>query len=211
MKFRNYLAISGVTLSAFLVAGPFAMAQNVDAQGMPTTSSTPAEQAQTLQLNQNAADAAAGANSQAASQASANDTQNQVQQMQYQNQQGTYEAQKEDYDAKMVAYDALRDRYATERAAYHRDLWPDSYTNRLLMNDAGLIDSRVEVVNGDTVGRVTDIARGPNGHIDALRVALDNGQITWVDAADVRFDHDAGIVMTDLSRNDLNAMTEEHM
>ena len=65
MKSLNLLAVSGFALSAFLIAAP-AMAQQdnsyptpsgdrVDANGMPTTHSTPAEAAQTAGLNDQAA------------------------------------------------------------------------------------------------------------------------------------------------------------
>src|ERR1700733_13436123 len=63
MKSLNLLAVSGLALSAFLFAAP-AMAQQdnsfpapsgdrVDANGMPTTHSTPVEAAQTAGLNDN--------------------------------------------------------------------------------------------------------------------------------------------------------------
>jgi len=52
MKSRYLLAASGLALCASLMAAP-AMAQSnhVDANGMPTDHSTPAEQAQTADLN----------------------------------------------------------------------------------------------------------------------------------------------------------------
>ena len=58
MKSRNKLAVSTLALSAFLVGVPsMVMAQDrVDANGMPTTSSTPEEHAQTQDLNQGISD-----------------------------------------------------------------------------------------------------------------------------------------------------------
>ncbi len=52
MKSSTLLGTSGLALCAFLAAAP-AMAQSnhVDANGMPTDHSTPAEQAQTSDLN----------------------------------------------------------------------------------------------------------------------------------------------------------------
>ena len=50
MKF-NTLAVSGLALSAFLVCVPALAQDRVDANGMPTTHSTPAEQAATAELN----------------------------------------------------------------------------------------------------------------------------------------------------------------
>ena len=97
MKLRILAAASGIALSAFLLSSP-AGAQGsypapggdrVDANGMPTTHSTPQEKAQTADINNQAA--AGGA--QAQNQASANDAQYQAQQQQYQQQQQQYQDQ----------------------------------------------------------------------------------------------------------------------
>ena len=98
MKLRNSLAVSGFALSVFLIAAP-AMAQDnsmpttsgarVDANGMPTTHSTPAEHAATADLN----DQVSGANTSAdatsdqnGATSDQNNAQYQAQQQQYQNQ-----------------------------------------------------------------------------------------------------------------------------
>ena len=70
---------------------------------------------------------------------------------------------------------------------------------------------RVEIVNGDRVGTVTDVARSPSGQVEALRVKLDSGKVVWIDQADVRYDHAGGIVMTNLDRADLRRMADERM
>ena len=53
MKYRNMPTVGSLILSAFLIAAPSAvMAQDrVDANGMPTDRSTPAEHAATAELN----------------------------------------------------------------------------------------------------------------------------------------------------------------
>src|SRR5579872_4623336 len=89
MKPFHFLAVSGLALSAFLIAATADAQQNsyptsptdrVDANGMPTTHSTPTEQAQTQSLNE--AEATAPDQSTAPADNSA-DAQYQQQQQQY--------------------------------------------------------------------------------------------------------------------------------
>lgn len=222
MKSLNMLAVSGFALSAFLIAAP-AMAQEansyptpsgdrVDANGMPTTHSTPQEQAQTANLNDQAADSA----QQSTTQTNSADAQYQAQQQQYQQQlqqnqaaQQQYQNQKEAYENQAVRYEGLRARFADERAAYHRDLWPDDYRPWELRPDFAVMHARVEITNGDHVGTVTGIARAPGGRIEGLEVSLDSGKLVWIDAADARFNRADGILMTDLDRADLHEMADE--
>ena len=219
MKSLNLLAVSGLALSAFLIAAP-AMAQNsyptqsgdrVDANGMPTTHSTPAEQSQTAGLNE----AEATAPPQSTTQSDA-DAQYQAQQQQYQQQlqenqqaQQDYQNQKAAYAEATAHYESLRARFAAERAAYHRDLWPNEYRAWELRPDFAVMHARVEITNGDHVGSVTGIARASDGRIEGLQVALDSGKVVWIDAADARFNRADGILMTDLNRTDLREMADE--
>jgi hypothetical protein len=222
MKSLNLLAVSGLALSAFLIAAP-AMAQQqnsyptpsgdrVDANGMPTTHSTPAEAAQTNDLNTQAADNA----SQSMGQTSTADAQYQQQQQQYQNQlqqnqqaQDDYQNQKAAYAEATAHYEGLRARFAAERAAYHRDLWPAEYRPWELRPDFAVMHARVEIVNGDHVGNVVGIARDPGGRIEGLEVSLDSGKMVWIDANDARFNRTDGVLMTDLDRTDLHEMADE--
>jgi hypothetical protein len=218
MKFHGKMAASGLALCAFLVSGR-AIAQDadagrVDANGMPTTHSTPAEKVQTNDLNQGVAAGNVAVDQQAQQtqqQTDQTNAQYQQQQQQYQSQQGAYEAQKESYAAQMGNYTALRDRYQAARAAYRRDPWPHRYEPWVIHDDAGLTGSRVQIVNGDNVGTVIAVARTPSSEVDALRIKLDSGQTVWLDRNDVRFDHGDRIVMTDLDRADLHEMADEHL
>jgi hypothetical protein len=212
MKSLNLLAVSGLALSAFLFAAP-AMAQQdrVDANGMPTTHSTPAEAAQTDNLNQQAE----GAAQQSATQGSASDAQYQAQQQQYQNQlqqnqqaQQDYQNQKANYADATAHYEDMRARFAAERSAYHRDLWPADYRPWELRPDFAVLHARVEITNGDHVGTVTAVARDRGGRVEGLEVSLDSGKMVWIDAADARFNRTDGILMTDLNRNDLRQMAD---
>jgi hypothetical protein len=218
MKF-NALAVSGLAFSTFLVGVP-ALAQDnrVDANGMPTTHSTPAEHAATAGLNDQAA--AASANDQTVAQAQQGDAQYQAQQQQYQNQLQQNQAAQQDYQNKSaqyqdqtIAYDQLRTRYAAERAAYHRGAW-GRYARWTLDDseaNAGLVGQRVEILNGDHVGTVESVAHSPNGHVEALRVRLDNDHMVWIDQADIRYDRGDSIVMTNLDRADLRQMANESL
>jgi hypothetical protein len=222
MKSLNLLAVSGLALSAFLIAAP-AMAQEanstsapsgdrVDANGMPTTHSTPTEHAQTEDLNGQAASTA----DQSTAQTDTSDAQYQAQQQQYQQQldqnqkaQQDYQDQKAAYADATADYENMRARFAAERAAYHRDLWPADYRPWELRPDFAVMHARVEITNGDRVGTVTGIARDHGGRIEGLEVSLDGGKLVWIDAGDARFNRADGILMTDLDRSDLHQMADE--
>ena len=55
------------------------------------------------------------------------------------------------------------------------------------------------------------MARAPGGQVEALYVTLDGGKQVWIDEADVRFDTAGKVVMTNLDRNDLRAMSDERL
>jgi len=149
------------------------------AQSEPQTSS-PEEQAQTQQLNQNITDA----NHAAEAQGEQNNARYQAQQRQYQANEKTYQNQ-------TVAYEAARGRYAKERARYRRGTWPSRYEHSVIADTDALMGASVHTYNGHTVGRVEEIARTPDNHVDALRVALYRGHgDVWVDSSDLRFDSD---------------------
>jgi hypothetical protein len=223
MKFTA-LAASGLALS-FLMGGAFATAvpalaqDRVDANGMPTTHSTPAEQADTADLNSQAADTAATTNQAAQAQADANTSQYQAQQQQYQDQlrqnqraQQDYQQKSADYDSQAARYESLRARYAAERAAYHRGLWPDRYARWTIdQYTDDLLGQRVEILDGDRVGTVKDVARYSDNRVEALLVQLDNDKVVWIDRADIRYDRTDGIVMTNLDRADLRQMADERL
>ena len=182
---------------------------------MPTSHSTPAEQAETAAINnQVAADNAA-----VDAKAAANDAQYQAQQQQYQGQlqqnqraQADYQSKAARYEDQTARYDALRARYAAERAAYHRGVWPDRYNRWVIVErDAKLIGERVQLITGNRVGTVVDTAHAANGHVTALLVKLDSDKVVWIDSADVRYNRADGIVMTNLDSRDLYNMADERL
>ena len=220
MKTQFLAAASGLAFSSFLIVSPvFAQGSyhtpsgdRVDANGMPTTHSTPEEKAQTAEINNQAADQVAAGNAAAKAQADANNANYQAQQQQYQNQLQQNQAQQEEYKDRTAAYEGLRARYAAERAAYHRGIWPDRYVKWVVVQrDPALIGERVELLSGNRVGTVIDTAHAPNGNVSALLVRLDNDKIVWIDSADIRYNRADGIVMTNLDANDLHHMADERL
>ena len=220
MKFSTHMAIitsvSGLALSAFLAGVPaLAQADRVDANGMPTTHSTPQEHADTANLNSQISNA----NESADQQASAANDQALQQQQQYQTQlqqnqaaQQDYQQKSADYAAQTARYESLRARYAAERAAYHRGLWPDRWARFTIdQYSADLVGQRVEILNGSRVGTVRDVARTADGHVEALLVDLDNDKVVWIDRTDIRYDRAGSVVMTNLDSRDLRQMADERL
>jgi hypothetical protein len=225
MKFNLLAAASGLALCAVLAGSP-AFAQGsypapsgdrVDANGMPTTHSTPAEKAQTAAINNDVAANNAAADAQANAQANANDAQYQqqkqaydAQKQQYQQQLDQNAAQQQRYQNRTAMYQALRERYAAERAAYHRGIWPERYSHWVLVHEDP-VGERVELISGARVGTVIDAAHGPGGNVDALLVRLDDDKVVWIDSGDIRYNRADGIVMTNLDRGDLHHMADERL
>jgi hypothetical protein len=210
---KNLFLTVGLAFSAFLIASPvLAQAERVDANGMPTTHSTPAEQAETARINNQIGVTEKAPDAAATAQADTNNAQYQAQQQQYQNQLQQNQAAQQEYQDRTVAYQNLRARYAAERAAYHRGVWPDRYVKWVIVErDAKLIGERVELITGNRVGTVIDTAHSAGSHVDALLVRLDNDKIVWIDTADVRYNRADGIVMTNLDSNDLHHMADERL
>jgi hypothetical protein len=207
-------ALSATAIAVFIASASFAQGGNplpgerVDAQGMPTTRSTPAEQAQTVEINRQVGAANAAVDAKAA----ADNAQYQAQQKQYQGQLQQNQAQQQDYQDRTAAYNSLQSRYAAERAAYRRGVWPDRYVKWVIVNrDAGLIGERVQLITGSRVGTVIDTAHVANGNVSALLVQLDSDKIVWIDAGDVRYNRADGIVMTNLDQADLRHMADERV
>jgi hypothetical protein len=215
MKLPLLAAASGLALSAFLIGAP-AIAQNrVDANGMPTTDSTPAEKAETAAINNQVAAANAAADAQAAAanaQSAAANAQYQNQLQQNQAAQQSYQAAKADYENEISNYDAVRERYARERSAYRRGVWPDRYASYVVVRDAdNLVGQRIQLITGARVGTVVDADLAANGNVAALLVRLDNRKLVWVDAGDIRYSRADGVVMTNLDRNDLYHMADQRI
>ena len=200
MKSVKTLALSGASSLAFalvlLTAGPAAASQ---------PDSSPAEKAQTQQLNHNITNANANADAQSTEKTAVYDAQT----TRYQEQLSVYKAGQTNYEERAATYLAARDRYVAGHAGYHRAAWPSRYEQRLIVDTNDLLGARVRTSNGNTVGHVAEIALA-SGRVDALRVTLDNSRgDVWIESADLRFDADKKLVMTNLNRRDLYVMTHE--
>ena len=220
MKTSLLATASGLVFSSFLIASP-AFSQGapnggrVDANGMPTTDSTPAEKAETAAINNQVAAGNAAADAQAEADKAKSQEQQQAyqsQQQQYRNQLERNKDQQEQYRDRTAAYESLRARFAAERAAYHRGVWPERYAKWVIVErDPNLIGERVELITGNRVGTVIDTAHMPNGNVSALLVRLDSDKIVWIDIADVRYNRADGIVMTNLDSGDLHHMADQRL
>ena len=167
--------------------------------------STPAEQSQTQQLNQDVTTT----NPAPVTPTDQANADYQAQQQQYQDQLRQYKANRQNYEERSARYYAARDRYLSSHARYHRGIWPWNYQNRLIVYRTDLLGARVENYRGNSIGRVEEIALA-HGRVDALRVTLDydRGDV-WIESADLRFDGNRRVVMTNLDRQDLYEMTHE--
>ena len=85
-------------------------------------------------------------------------------------------AQQQRYQNRTAMYESLRARYAAERAAYHRGIWPERYSHWVLDAMTDLVGERVELISGDRVGTVIDAAHAANGDVEALSGAAGQRQ-----------------------------------
>lgn len=217
----SHKTISAVAIVVLMGAAAFAQGggvtpgEHVDAKGMPTTRSTPEEQAETARINKDVGASNAAADAKAAT----DNAQYQTQQQQYQEQlrknqaeQQVYQTQQRDYQDRTAIYNRLRDRYAAERAAYHRGRWPSRYTTwTIAEHDKNLIGERVQLITGAIVGTVIDTAHTESGNVSALLVQLDSEKVVWIDVADVRYNRAGRVIMTNLNRADLRRMADERL
>lgn len=208
MKTMSMAAASGLALSLFLAAPAMAQSARLDANGMPTNDSTPAEKAETARINNQVG----ASNAAADAQANANNAQYQQQQQDYQDKLKLNQAAQQDYQNQIANYESIRERYAAERAAYRRGAWPERYTRWVIVRpEDKMIGERVELITGARVGTVVDTDLAANGNVDALLVRLDTGKLVWIDSADIRYNRADGIVMTNLDRRDLLHMADQRL
>ncbi|MBV8975896.1 MAG: PRC-barrel domain-containing protein [Alphaproteobacteria bacterium] len=205
------------------------------AQDNPYTHmSTPQERAQTSALNQSQLDQsqadpslssdtaqATAPPTQLAYNDSADDSQYQADQDRYQDQQSQYQDRQAQYQDDQDRYHDQLDRYRDQRA--DNDAYDDEYADndRYAWDDlsgptaldeiagaprARLIGMDVERANGRIVGQIQDIDMRADGRIDSVEIALRNGNTAWVRAASLRYDPNAGAVLTGLTMAELNSL-----
>lgn len=204
MKFHHY-ALGTASLAATLLFAGGAFSQAAD----PTQYSTPAERAQTRQLNSQAAsgtytdpDQLNGAAPQDQG-PQATGEQN-AEQQQYQQQQAQYRAQRAQYDRDMMRYDRAEWRFADYPRPY-----PYRYDARLwslyMIEDPThqLAQAAIEGPNGEWVGKVRNVELDPAARPLRIEVALNRRVSVWVPPTHFRFDAADHILFTDLTREDL--------
>jgi|SRR5579871_182529 len=192
--------LGGPCLCLALVLSSEAVAQSPNSRD-----SSPEEKAQTQQLNQGITDS----NAAATKQDDQNNAQYQAEQQRYHEELQQYRTHVRNYEEKAAHYEAERGHYIAADARYHRAGWPSRYEHRLIVDTRDLLGARVRTYDGRTVGHVEEVALS-SGHVDALRVALgpDRGDV-WIELADLRFDSESRVVLTDLDRRDLYEMARE--
>ncbi len=207
MKHTFLAAASGLAISTFLIATPvLAQGERTDANGMPTTHSTPAEQARPPRSTTRSRPAMPPPTVRPPPatppiRRSSSSIKTSCSRIRHSSR------------TIRIAPRPIRvcaARYAAERAAYHRGIWPDRYVKWVLVEpDTKLIGERVELITGNRVGTVIDTAHAPGGNVEALLVRLDSDKVVWIDAQDVRYNRADGIVMTNLDSVDLHHMADE--
>src|SRR5690242_1924285 len=210
MKVRN-IVLGGV--AALALAGGFAVPGFAQYAGNPPQYSTPAEKAQTQQLNEQAQDgttaspAALNGNAEGATMDQARRDQQQAryeaQQAQYQADMERYRAQHRAYERNIHRYDEARF-YFTDyphRIAYHYDdLRP---LDMLAEPSQQLANAPIEDRDGVWVGSIRSIVTGVDGRPIRVEVALNHRVTVWISPGALRFDPAERIAFTDLTRADL--------
>jgi Skp family chaperone for outer membrane proteins len=210
MKMRDLRRAGGLILCLGVAAVPaLAQSGNRDANDMPRDRSTPAEQAETAKLNQQINQA----NREAQAKYDRAQSDYQAKQRQYQEAlqksqaaQKRYQEEKAAFDKSTAEYEAQRAQYRAKRGTYRHYDWPSRYADDQLKDDAGVMNADVKLINGDRIGKIIGLAHARDDKIEALKIQLDSGQPVWIDAADARFDHADGMVVTDLYAADLRHM-----
>jgi hypothetical protein len=199
MKTKTFI-LSGVAALALVGAAAVpSFAQSATDTGPQY--STPAEQAQTQQLNGQAANNAANTDAQN----SAQQTQYQQQQDQYQRNQDNYQHQKAQYERDIHHYDEAR-YYFTDYPHPYPYRYEDEHLHRLyLIADPShqLANAPVEGPDGQFIGRVRNVETAPDGRPARVEVALNRRVSVWVKPGDLRFDAEDHVVFTSLTRADL--------
>ena len=224
MKTRSLiLGSTGVSLAAALMVASSALAQGYSANSQE---STPAERAQTQQLNMQAAEGTTQSPAELNGEAATSRQMAQTDQDQYQDQQQQYDEQQQQYQDRQQRYEDQRAQYRAQRQQYVRDLrrydlvtyewtdYPRVYVYRYdgpqlrrlyLLADPThqLANVPIEGPSGRFIGKVRNVSTDVDGRPHRIEVALNRVVSVSVSPNHFRFDPDARILFTDLTRDDL--------
>lgn len=218
---RLNLESACLSVAALLAVALPAAAQNYGQQNYGHTPqvSTPAERAQTQQLNEQAIDGTtqppAALNGVAAPQqqmAQSDQQTYQDQQQQYQDQQQRYQQQRAQYHQEQRQY--VRDVRRYDLARYEWTDYPRVYVYRYeapnlqrlyLIADPThqLAQVPVEAPSGRFIGKVRNVETSVDGRPRRVEVALNRVVSVWVTPGHFRYDPDRHVLFTDLDRDAL--------
>jgi hypothetical protein len=242
----SFILLSGAAAIALLgAANAPALAQYA---GNPPQYSTPAEQAQTQQLNEQyqagTTESPAALNgetqpqynpqaypntssptygtysgySESPQQYAQDQNAPPAAQQQYDQQMQQYQQQQQDYQNQRQNYDVQRNRYDHNIRWYDQTRWAYDYPSpivyeydqpRLMRLDMVAEPSQqlasvpIEGPNGVWVGRIRNVETGPDGRPARIEVALNHRVSVWVNPRRLRFDPNARVAFTNLTREDL--------
>ena len=139
-------------------------------------------------------------------------------QQQYNQQMQQYQEQQQDYQNQRQNYDVQRDRYEHNIRWYDQSRWAYDYPSpivyeydqpRLMRLDMiaepsqQLASVPIEGPNGVWVGRIRNVETGPDGRPARIEVALNHRVSVWVNPRRIRFDPNARVAFTNMTRQDL--------
>ena len=217
------LGSAGLSLAATLLLALPAVSQGYSANSQE---STPAERAQTQQLNAQAANGTTQSPAELNGDVSPSQQMAQSDQDQYQDQQQQYDQQQQQYQDQQQRYEDQRAQYRAQRHQYVRDLrrydlatyeWTDyprvyvyhyeaPQLKRLyLIADPThqLAQVPIEGPAGHFVGKVRNIQTDVDGRPLRVEVALNRKVSVMVKPDHFRFDPQSRVLFTDLSRDEL--------
>ncbi len=183
--------------------------------------STPAEKAQTQDLNRTQQNGSyvdpAVANGQAtagqatpadgvaaaAGNTANDDAQYQAQQQQYRENQEHYADQQDRYSQERTAYEHQRAAYDWQRR-HPATWWHYRYQNASLdafytLDRPALMNVAVTDRDGFLVGHITDVVHSPSGRVARVLITLDHGRGAWIEARNLRYFADDRMIMIDLT------------
>jgi len=196
MKTRDLYvcSVASLALCGGLLLGSPGFAQESPNDTGPQYS-TPAEKAQTQQLNQQNADGSV---------APAQQTQYQQQQQQYQDQQAQYNSDRRDYIRDLHRYDEAR-YYFTDYPHPYPYHYADTHLMRLYLiaePSHQLANVPIEGPDGQFIGRVRNVDIDVDGRPKDIQVALNHRVWVQVSPGNFRYDPDNHVLYTEMTRAD---------
>ena len=186
------LSLGSMALAGLLLAAPPVLAAGT------SQDSSPAERAQTNELNANVSAANAAAQSD------------------YDAARAAYERSLNSYDARQATYDNDRARYEAQRQDYERNRaqrWGafrdhDRYHDIASFRSTDLVGRMVATRSGGRIGRIRDVDFSPDGRVARIAIEIRYGRVAWLYADDVRYDPRSRAILIDLSRDQVDRLSQ---